>query len=87
MSHAEVEEMADRKIVAAAKTAKGLLHKLNEAIGIGRTMWVSIQYVWQHVRWDGVRGFAVHCEAKSIGTMEMEYVEAIIINQRKEVLP
>lgn len=83
--HVEVEEMADRRTVVAAKAAKGLLHKLNEAIA--RKMWVSIQYVWQHVWWDGVRGFAVHREAKSIGTMEMEYVEAIIINQRKEVLP
>jgi hypothetical protein len=76
--------MADR-VAVAGKAAKGLLHKLNEAIA--RKMWVSIRYVWQHVWWDGVRGFAIHHGAKSIGTTEMEYVEAIVINQRREVLP
>lgn len=63
------------KIAPATKASSALLGKLNEAIA--SEMQVSIQYMWQHVQWTGVKGFAVHDELKSIGVMEMKHAEAI----------
>ena len=63
------------KIAPATKASSALLGKLNEAIA--SEMQVSIQYMWQHVQWPGVKGFAVHDELKSIGVMEMKHAEAI----------
>lgn len=63
------------KIPAATKVSKTLLNKLNDAIA--REMQVSIQYMWQHVMWSGVKGFAVHSEFKSIAVAEMKHAEAI----------
>ncbi len=63
------------KNVAATKVSKALLNKLNDAIGM--EIAVSIQYMWQHVQWGGVRGFAVHDELKSIAIAEMKHAEAI----------
>jgi bacterioferritin len=48
---------------------------LNQAIA--REMQVSIQYMWQHVQWVGVKGFAVHDELKAIAITEMKHAEAI----------
>jgi bacterioferritin len=48
---------------------------LNQAIA--RELQVSIQYVWQHVVWSGVKGFAVKDELRSIGIAEMKHAEAI----------
>jgi bacterioferritin len=63
------------KMEPATKVSKALLDKLNDAIA--REIQVAIQYMWQHVQWGGVKGFAVHNELKSIGITEMKHAEAI----------
>jgi bacterioferritin len=60
---------------AATKVSNQLLDQLNEAIA--REIQVAIQYMWQHVQWGGVKGFAVHDELKSIAIVEMKHAEAI----------
>lgn len=55
--------------------SKKLLELLNEAIA--RELQVSIQYMWQHVLWKGVKGFAVKDELKKIAITEMKHAEAI----------
>jgi bacterioferritin len=60
---------------AATRVSKELLDVLNKAIA--REIQVSIQYMWQHVEWIGVKGFAVHDEFKSIAVTEMKHAEAI----------
>ena len=57
------------------KASAELLGLLNEAIA--REMQVSIQYMWQHVLWSGVKAFAVKNELKSIAIAEMKHAEAI----------
>ena len=57
------------------KASAELLGLLNEAIA--REMQVSIQYMWQHVLWSGVKAFAVKDELKSIAIAEMKHAEAI----------
>jgi bacterioferritin len=52
-----------------------LLDMLNQAIA--RELQVSIQYMWQHVLWSGVKGFAVKDELRSIAVAEMKHAEAI----------
>ncbi len=61
--------------MAVVKISKELLKMLNDAIA--REIQVSIQYMWQHVQWIGVKGFAVHDEFKSIGVTEMKHAEKI----------
>ena len=61
--------------MAAVKVSKELLDLLNKAIA--REMQVAVQYMWQHVQWIGVKGFAVHDEFKSIAVAEMKHAEAI----------
>ena len=56
-------------------TSKKLLEMLNEAIA--RELQVSIQYMWQHVQWSGVKGFAVQEELKKIAITEMKHAEKI----------
>jgi len=60
---------------AVTKITKGLLDMLNDAVA--REIQVAIQYMWQHVQWGGVKGFAVHNELKSIAVAEMKHAEAI----------
>jgi bacterioferritin len=48
---------------------------LNDAIA--REIQVSIQYMWQHVQWSGVKGFAVQEELKKVAITEMKHAEAI----------
>jgi len=48
---------------------------LNEAIA--RELQVSIQYMWQHVQWKGVEGYAVSDEFKKIAIAEMKHAEKI----------
>jgi len=60
---------------SVTKVSKTLLGKLNDAIA--RELQVAIQYMWQHVEWGGVKGFAVHDELKKIGIAEMKHAEAI----------
>ena len=55
--------------------SKELLDLLNKAIA--RELQVSIQYMWQHVLWRGVKGFAVKDELRSIAITEMKHAEAI----------
>ncbi|MEO0232978.1 MAG: ferritin-like domain-containing protein [candidate division WOR-3 bacterium] len=55
--------------------SKDLLELLNKAIA--RELQVSIQYMWQHVLWKGVKGFAVKDELKKIAITEMKHAEAI----------
>jgi len=55
--------------------SKKLLDLLNDAIA--REMQVSIQYMWQHVQWIGVKGFAVQEELKKIAIAEMGHAESI----------
>lgn len=58
--------------MSASKELLGLLNK-----AIARELQVSIQYMWQHVLWRGVKGFAVKDELKSIAVTEMKHAEAI----------
>jgi bacterioferritin len=55
--------------------SKQLLDMLNT--GIAREIQVSVQYMWQHVLWSGVKAFAVQGELKSIAVAEMKHAEAI----------
>ena len=48
---------------------------LNDAIA--REIQVSVQYMWQHVVWRGVKGFTVKGELRSISITEMKHAEAI----------
>ena len=52
-----------------------LLDLLNRSIA--REIQVSIQYMWQHVLWKGVKGFAVKDELKRIAITEMKHAEDI----------
>ena len=52
-----------------------LLEMLNKAVA--REMQVSIQYMWQHVLWKGVKAFVVKDELKNIAVTEMKHAEAI----------
>jgi len=56
-------------------TSKKLLEILNKAIA--RELQVSIQYMWQHVQWSGVKGFAVQDELEKIAITEMKHAEKI----------
>jgi len=56
----------------ASKELLGMLNK-----GIAREIQVAIQYMWQHVQWSGVMGFAVHDELKSTAVTEMKHAEEI----------
>ena len=60
---------------SVTKISKALLGKLNEAIA--RELQVAIQYMWQHVQWGGVQGFAVHDELQKIGIAEMKHAESV----------
>lgn len=57
------------------KVSAELLDLLNK--GIAREIQVSIQYMWQHVQWVGVKGFAVQDELEKVAISEMKHAEAI----------
>ncbi|MFA5794201.1 MAG: ferritin-like domain-containing protein [Candidatus Brocadiia bacterium] len=59
----------------ARKTSQQMLDLLNKAIA--REMQVSIQYMWQHVLWSGVKHFAVKDSLKDIAVEEMKHAESI----------
>ena len=67
--------MSAQKISSVTKVSKTLMDQLNDAIA--RELQVAIQYMWQHVQWGGVKGFAVHNELKSIAIAEMKHAETI----------
>lgn len=48
---------------------------LNQAIA--RELQVVVQYMWQHVLWSGVKGFAVKEGLKAISIEEMKHAEMI----------
>jgi bacterioferritin len=57
------------------KPSKELLDMLNKAIA--REIQVSIQYMWQHVLWGGVKGYATKDAFRSIAIEEMKHAEKI----------
>ena len=57
------------------KTSKEILDLLNQAIA--REIQVSIQYMWQHVLWKGVKGYAVKDGFRNIAIEEMKHAEII----------
>jgi len=57
------------------KASAKLLDLLNR--GVSRELQVAIQYMWQHVQWSGVTGFAVKGELRGIAVTEMKHAEAI----------
>jgi bacterioferritin len=67
--------MADQKQGSVVKASAGLLEQLNTAIA--RELQVAIQYMWQHVEWSGVKGFAVRDDLQKIAVEEMKHAEAI----------
>ncbi len=63
------------KQVHKLKASKKLLDLMNKAIA--REMQVSIQYMWQHIQWMGVKGFTVRDQLKLIAINEMTHAELI----------
>jgi bacterioferritin len=59
----------------ATKASKELIEWLNKAIA--RELQVAIQYMWQHVEWIGVRGYATKDAFETIGIQEMKHAESI----------
>jgi bacterioferritin len=57
------------------KASKELLEMMNKAIA--REMQVSIQYMWQHIQWVGVKGFSVRDQLKLSAINEMTHAEMI----------
>ncbi len=55
--------------------SKELMSMLNDAIA--REIQVAIQYMWQHVQWKGIKGFAVKEEFEKIAIEEMKHAEVI----------
>jgi bacterioferritin len=55
--------------------SKKLLEMLNGAIA--REIQVAIQYMWQHVQWIGVKGYATKDAFESIAIQEMKHAESI----------
>jgi len=53
------------------KASKKMKELLNRAIA--RELQVSVQYMWQHVMWSGVKAFAVKDEFKKIAIAEMKH--------------
>jgi len=61
--------------MATRKPSAELLDLLNQAIA--REIQVSVQYMWQHVLWKGVKGYAVKDAFKMTAISEMKHAEAI----------
>jgi bacterioferritin len=57
------------------KASKELLDMLNMAIA--REIQVAVQYMWQHVQWGGVKGYATKDAFKTIAIEEMKHAEQI----------
>ncbi|MCE5192455.1 MAG: ferritin-like domain-containing protein [Candidatus Cryosericum sp.] len=55
--------------------SKELLDMLNKAIA--GELQVSVQYMWQHVQWKGLRHFSVKDEFEKIAVEEMKHAEMI----------
>lgn len=61
--------------MAKPEASVELLDLLNKAIA--RELQVSVQYIWQHVLWSGVQGYAVKGELRQIAIVEMKHAEEI----------
>jgi len=61
--------------MAVQKISDSLKKMLQDAIG--RELQVSIQYMWQHVMWRGVKGYAVKDAFEEIAIVEMKHAEKI----------
>ncbi len=59
-------------MVSVSEELKELLNA-----AVAREIQVSIQYMWQHILWKGVEGFAVKDEFKKIAIEEMKHAEEI----------
>jgi bacterioferritin len=55
--------------------SKELLEMMNQAIAM--EIQVSIQYMWQHIQWMGVKHYAVSGKFKEIAISEMKHAESI----------
>jgi len=55
--------------------SKKLLEMLNGAIA--REIQVTVQYMWQHVEWQGVKGYATKDAFEDIAKQEMKHAEMI----------
>jgi bacterioferritin len=62
-------------MMSVVKVSKELLDLLNR--GIAREIQVSIQYMWQHVQWSGIKGFTIKDELEDIAKVEMKHAEKI----------
>jgi bacterioferritin len=67
--------LKEARAMSTQKTSPELLDLLNQAIA--REIQVSVQYMWQHVLWKGVKAYAVKDAFKSIAIQEMKHAEAI----------
>lgn len=67
--------MVEYEDVKANKGSDRLKDLLNRAIAA--ELQVSIQYMWQHVQWRGVKHYAITDEFKKIAIAEMKHAEAI----------
>jgi len=65
----------EERPMASRKPSAELLDLLNQAIA--REIQVSVQYMWQHVLWRGVHGYAVKDAFKTTAISEMKHAEAI----------
>ncbi len=61
--------------MAVTKISDNLAKMLQDAIA--REVKVSIQYMWQHVVWKGVKGYAVKDAFEEIAIAEMKHAEKI----------
>lgn len=57
------------------KASKELLELMNKAVA--RELQVSIQYMWQHIQWVGVKGFTIKDQLKIIAINEMTHAELV----------
>ena len=57
------------------KISRELMDLMNRAIAM--EIQVSIQYMWQHVLWKGIKGWAVKDIFKKIAIEEMKHAEMI----------
>ena len=46
---------------------------------IARELQVSIQYMWQHILWKGVEGFAVKDQLRAIAIVEMQHADTTFV--------
>jgi bacterioferritin len=65
----------EERTMASKKPSAELLDLLNQAIA--REIQVSVQYMWQHVLWKGVQGYAVKDAFKMTAISEMKHAESI----------